>query len=146
MRKRRGKSPADFGFLAVGALTAGWFAWRASISPVAELGQADLLLTGGDLPLALLEDQALQWVTLALAIGEAARPGDGEEGRVMQGANASHAWVQVWCPGTPGVPADRVAVLREAFARAMNDPALLAEAEKVDLTKVIDRALSAPKK
>ncbi len=33
----------------------------------------------------------------------------------------------------PGVPADRVAVLREAFARAMNDPALLAEAEKVDL-------------
>ena len=22
------------------------------------------------------------------------------------GADASHAWVQVWCPGTPGVPAD----------------------------------------
>ena len=27
-------------------------------------------------------------------------------GRVMQGADASHAWVQVWCPGTPGVPGD----------------------------------------
>ena len=22
------------------------------------------------------------------------------------GADASHAWVQVWCPDTPGVPAD----------------------------------------
>jgi len=29
-----------------------------------------------------------------------------EDGAVMQGADASHAWVQVWCPGTPGVPAD----------------------------------------
>jgi transglutaminase-like putative cysteine protease len=24
----------------------------------------------------------------------------------MQGAEASHAWVQAWCPGTVGVPAD----------------------------------------
>ena len=28
-------------------------------------------------------------------------PGDAA---VMVGADASHAWVQVWCPGTPGVP------------------------------------------
>lgn len=41
---RREKIPADFGFLALGAVTAGWFGWRAWISPVAELGQADLLL------------------------------------------------------------------------------------------------------
>lgn len=27
-----------------------------------------------------------------------------EGGAAMQGADASHAWVQVWCPGTPGVP------------------------------------------
>jgi transglutaminase-like putative cysteine protease len=27
-------------------------------------------------------------------------------GAAMLGADASHAWVQVWCPGTPGVPAD----------------------------------------
>ncbi len=27
-------------------------------------------------------------------------------GAPMQGADASHAWVQVWCPGTPGVPPD----------------------------------------
>ena len=38
---------ADFGVIAIGALTAGWFAWRAWISPVAELGQADLLLLAG---------------------------------------------------------------------------------------------------
>jgi transglutaminase-like putative cysteine protease len=29
-----------------------------------------------------------------------------EGGAAMQGADASHAWVQVWCPGTPGVPDD----------------------------------------
>jgi len=27
-------------------------------------------------------------------------------GEVLIGADASHAWVQVWCPGTPGVPED----------------------------------------
>jgi transglutaminase-like putative cysteine protease len=31
---------------------------------------------------------------------------DGDAGPAMVGADASHAWVQVWCPGTPGVPAD----------------------------------------
>jgi transglutaminase-like putative cysteine protease len=30
------------------------------------------------------------------------QPPDG--GAPMLGADASHAWVQVWCPGTPGVP------------------------------------------
>jgi transglutaminase-like putative cysteine protease len=29
-----------------------------------------------------------------------------EGGAAMVGADASHAWVQVWCPGTPGVPGD----------------------------------------
>jgi transglutaminase-like putative cysteine protease len=29
-----------------------------------------------------------------------------EDDAVMLGADASHAWVQVWCPGTPGVPED----------------------------------------
>lgn len=29
-----------------------------------------------------------------------------EAGQAMLGADASHAWVQVWCPGTTGVPAD----------------------------------------
>jgi tetratricopeptide (TPR) repeat protein len=44
---KRGKAPADFGLLAAGTLTAAWFAWRAWLSPVAELGHADLLLVGG---------------------------------------------------------------------------------------------------
>ena len=44
---RRGKAPGDFGILVIGALTAAWFAWRAWISPVAELGEADLLLAAG---------------------------------------------------------------------------------------------------
>jgi len=29
-----------------------------------------------------------------------------EDGHAMLGADASHAWVQLWCPGTAGVPAD----------------------------------------
>jgi transglutaminase-like putative cysteine protease len=29
-----------------------------------------------------------------------------DDGAPMVGADASHAWVQVYCPGTPGVPAD----------------------------------------
>ncbi|MBL8288485.1 MAG: transglutaminase family protein [Rubrivivax sp.] len=34
-------------------------------------------------------------------------PPDAPGGRVpLLGADASHAWVQAWCPGTPGVPAD----------------------------------------
>jgi tetratricopeptide (TPR) repeat protein len=44
---RRGKAQADFGLLALGALTAGWFGWRAMNPPVVELGQADLLLACG---------------------------------------------------------------------------------------------------
>ena len=28
-----------------------------------------------------------------------------EGGAALLGADASHAWVQVWCPGTPGLPA-----------------------------------------
>ncbi|MBC8128105.1 MAG: O-antigen ligase family protein [Gloeobacteraceae cyanobacterium ES-bin-144] len=41
---KRGKNTADFGILAIGILTAGWFAFRALTSPIAEFGQADLLL------------------------------------------------------------------------------------------------------
>ena len=44
---RKGRFTADFGLLALGAITAAWFAWRAWISPVAELGEADLLLLAG---------------------------------------------------------------------------------------------------
>ena len=44
---RRGRGPSDFPLMALATLTAGWFAWRAWVSPVAELGQADLLLLCG---------------------------------------------------------------------------------------------------
>jgi tripartite-type tricarboxylate transporter receptor subunit TctC len=35
--------------------------------------------------------------------------------------------------GPPGIPADRVKILRDAFMKTMNDPELLAEAKKRDL-------------
>ena len=41
------RSQADYGILGLCVLTASWFAWRAWISPVAELGHADLLLLCG---------------------------------------------------------------------------------------------------
>jgi len=44
---KRGKAPADFFTIALGILVVGWFGWRAWTSPVAELGQADILLACG---------------------------------------------------------------------------------------------------
>ena len=44
---RRGRGTGDFAMVALGTLTAGWFAWRAWVSPVAELGHADQLLLCG---------------------------------------------------------------------------------------------------
>ena len=35
--------------------------------------------------------------------------------------------------GPPGIPADRVKTLREAFMKTMSDPELLAEAKKMEL-------------
>jgi transglutaminase-like putative cysteine protease len=34
-------------------------------------------------------------------------PNAADSGAAMLGADASHAWVQLWCPGSPGVPAER---------------------------------------
>ena len=44
---KKSRLTADFGLLAFATLVAGWFAWRACNSPVAELGQADLMLLAG---------------------------------------------------------------------------------------------------
>jgi hypothetical protein len=44
---RKGNHPSDFGLIALGASTAGWFALRSWGSPISELGQADLLLVCG---------------------------------------------------------------------------------------------------
>jgi tetratricopeptide (TPR) repeat protein len=41
------RTQADYGLLGLCAVTACWFAWRAWVSPVAELGHADLLLLCG---------------------------------------------------------------------------------------------------
>lgn len=41
---RRGRGGSDFPWIALASLTAGWFAWRAWVSPVAEMGHADRLL------------------------------------------------------------------------------------------------------
>jgi transglutaminase-like putative cysteine protease len=38
--------------------------------------------------------------------GDDAEPYTPAPGPALLGADASHAWVQVWCPGTAGVPAD----------------------------------------
>ena len=44
---KRSRLTAEFSMIALGALVAGWYAWRAWNSPVAELGMADLLLLAG---------------------------------------------------------------------------------------------------
>lgn len=44
---KKGRFTEDLGVIAMGTLVAVWFAWRAWISPVTELGQADLMLLAG---------------------------------------------------------------------------------------------------
>ncbi len=44
---KKGLEAKDLGFVVLGGFTVSWFAWRAYASPVAELGQADLLLLAG---------------------------------------------------------------------------------------------------
>lgn len=44
---KKDRSTPGFGLIAFGTLVAAWFGWRAWTSPVAELGQADLLLLAG---------------------------------------------------------------------------------------------------
>ncbi|RYD56345.1 MAG: hypothetical protein EOP83_21360, partial [Verrucomicrobiaceae bacterium] len=44
---KKNRAQEDFGLIAFATLTVSWFAWRAWISPVAELGQADLMLLAG---------------------------------------------------------------------------------------------------
>ena len=44
---KKSRLTADFGMLAYGTVVAGWYAWRAWNSPVAELGMADVMLLAG---------------------------------------------------------------------------------------------------
>ncbi len=44
---RKSRVSGDFGLMALGTLVAGWFAWRAWISPVDELAVADMMLLAG---------------------------------------------------------------------------------------------------
>lgn len=44
---KKDKAQTDFGIVIMAMITAGWFAWRAMNSPVAEFGHADLLLLTG---------------------------------------------------------------------------------------------------
>ncbi len=44
---KKARTTGDFGLAALGLTVASWFAWRAWISPVTELGQADLMLLTG---------------------------------------------------------------------------------------------------
>jgi tripartite-type tricarboxylate transporter receptor subunit TctC len=38
-----------------------------------------------------------------------------------------------WTAGPPGIPAERLAVLREAYMAALQDPELIAEAQRIDI-------------
>ncbi len=44
---KKGRAQSDWPTVTLGLITAGWFAWRAMNSPVAEFGHADLLLLTG---------------------------------------------------------------------------------------------------
>jgi len=54
-------------------------------------------------------------------------------GKAVMGIKAAPMAIGRAFAVTPGVPADRLAILREAFAKALRDPELLAEAKKAKI-------------
>jgi hypothetical protein len=74
----------------------------------------------------------ISWMGVPLAVEFAKTP---EKRRVMELIYSSETFGRPYMM-SPGVPAERVAALRQAFMTAMRDPELLAEAGKIGL--VID--------
>jgi tripartite-type tricarboxylate transporter receptor subunit TctC len=78
-----------------------------------------------------------------------------DDGRMIVELMAALNKLQRWTAGPPGIPDDRLAVLRDAFMSALGDPGLLAEARKLDipiapmdgatLAREIDRLLDQPR-
>jgi len=56
-----------------------------------------------------------------------------DDGRRLVALIQSVVTLSRWTAGPPGIPAERLAVLRAAHAAALNDPAFLAAAKKLDL-------------
>ena len=56
-----------------------------------------------------------------------------DDGRRLVALIQSVATLGRWTAGPPGIPADRLAVLREAHAAALRDAALLSDAKRLDL-------------
>jgi putative tricarboxylic transport membrane protein len=76
------------------------------------------------------------------------------EGRALVDVVASLTTLLRWTAGPPGIPADRLTALRQAYTAALADPALLEEARALEipiasmdgatLAREIDRVLSLP--
>jgi tripartite-type tricarboxylate transporter receptor subunit TctC len=67
----------------------------------------------------------------APALPDLAPAGDGDDRRMLELLARTEDMGRAF-PMGPGVPADRVALMRGAFEKMMADPAFLAEAEKLD--------------
>ena len=76
------------------------------------------------------------------------------EGKAIVEIIRTQASLLRWTVGPPGIPADRLASMRAAYMAALSDPALLAEARKIDipiapmdgqsLAREIDRTVAQP--
>ena len=67
----------------------------------------------------------------APALPDLAPPGNGDDRKMLELLARTEDMGRAF-PMAPGVPPERVAAMREAFAKMMADPAFLAEAEKLD--------------
>ena len=70
---------------------------------------------------------------LDAAVPDAAKLTASDEARRLVQVIAAISRLLRWTAGPPDIPAGRLAVLREAYMAALQDPELLAEAQRIDL-------------
>lgn len=67
------------------------------------------------------------------AVPDAADLASSADGKSLIALIASQAGLARFTAGPPGIPADRLAVLRDAYKKALTDPGLLADAKKLNI-------------
>jgi tripartite-type tricarboxylate transporter receptor subunit TctC len=104
-----------------------WSSVKATMRPMLEARKINLLVQWGTSPDPEISDYAKRKVPLIQDLGQT-----GLDRFVLQFIGSGAAFGRPLL-AAPGVPPERVAILRQAFDRTMADPAFLAEAAKLNM-------------